>query len=64
MIGEGKAPEAVIPLDSTLTRYFAEALKQAGGNNQVVVNFYPQSMTQAEMDKAFNYINRRFGMAY
>lgn len=33
-------------------------------NNQIVVNFYPQEMTEAELDKAFTYINRRFGTAY
>ena len=65
MIGEGKSAEAVIPLDRTLTNYMSEALKQAGNtNNQVVVNFYPQQMTNAELDNAFNYINRKFGLAY
>jgi len=65
MIGEGKSAEAVIPLDRTLTKYMSEALKQAGNtNNQVVVNFYPQQMTNAELDNAFNYINRKFGLAY
>ena len=63
MIGEGKSAEAVIPLDRTLTKYMAEAMKQAGGN-PIVVNFYPQSMTEAELDNEFNYINRRFGLAY
>lgn len=64
LVGEGRSPEAVIPLDRTLTKYMAEALREAGGNREVIVNFYPQTMTPAEMDKAFNYINRRFGMAY
>ena len=64
MIGEGKSAEAVIPLDRTLTKYMAEAMKQAGGNNNITVNFYPKQMTEAELDKAFNYIDKRFGMAY
>lgn len=64
MIGEGKSPEAVIPLDRTLTRYMSEALKEAGSNNSIVVNFYPQKMTDAELENAFNYINRRFGLEY
>ncbi len=64
MIGEGKSAEAVIPLDRTLTKYLAEALKQVDNSRAVTVNFYPQKMTEAEMDKAFNYINRKFGMAY
>lgn len=63
MIGEGNSSEAVIPLDKTLTRYMAEAMKKAGGQS-IVVNFYPQEMTTAEMDKAYNYINRKFGLAY
>lgn len=64
MIGEGKSAEAVIPLDRTLTKYMAEAMKQAGGTGTVTVNFYPQHMTEAEMDRAFNYIDRKFGFAY
>ena len=63
MIGEGKSAEAVIPLDRTLTKYMAEAMRQAGGN-PITVNFYPQRMTEAELDRAFNYIDRRYGMAY
>ena len=64
MIGEGKSAEAVIPLDRTLTRYMAKAMKEAGGTRPITVNFYPQKMTDAEMDNAFNYINRKFGLAY
>lgn len=65
MIGEGKSAEAVIPLDRTLTKYMAEALKQAGGrNDSITVNFYPQKMTDAELDNAFNYINKRLGLQY
>lgn len=63
MIGEGKSAEAVIPLDRTLTKYMAEAMRQAGGN-PITVNFYPQKMTEAELDRAFNYIDRRYGLAY
>lgn len=64
MIGEGKSAEAVIPLDRTLTNYMAEAMRQAGGTGPITVNFYPQHMSEAEMDRAFNYIDRRFGLAY
>ena len=65
MIGEGKSAEAVIPLDRTLAKYMAEALKIAGGSDRnIVVNFYPQQMNEAELDRAFNYIDRRFGMSY
>lgn len=64
MIGEGKSAEAVIPLDRTLTKYMAEAMKQAGGTGHITVNFYPQQMTEVELERAFNYIDKRFGMAY
>lgn len=64
MIGEGKSAEAVIPLDRTLTKYMAEALKQAGGNNSIVVNFYPQQMTEVELERAFNFIDRKYGLLY
>ena len=63
-IGEGKSPEAVIPLDRTLTNYMAEAMKEAGGAGNISVNFYPQKMSEAELNNAFNYINRRFGLQY
>ena len=64
MVGEGKSAEAIIPLDRTLTRYMSEALKDAGASNNITINFYPQQMTEAELDTAFNYINRRFGLQY
>lgn len=64
LIGEGKAAEAVIPLDRTLTKYMAAAMKEAGGAGTINVNFYPQKMSDTELDNAFNYINRRFGLAY
>lgn len=64
LIGEGKSAEAVIPLDKTLTKYMAEALKLAGGNKNIVMNFYPQQMTEAELERAFNYVDRRFGILY
>lgn len=64
MVGEGKSAEAIIPLDRTLTRYMSEALKDAGASNNITINFYPQQMTEAELDTAFNYINRRFGLNY
>lgn len=34
------------------------------GNNNIVLNFNPQTMTEAELDRAFNYVNRRLGTAY
>lgn len=64
MVGEGKSAEAIIPLDRTLTRYMSEALKDAGASNNITINFYPQQMTEAELDNAFNYINRKFGSKY
>ena len=42
----------------------SEALRDAGASNNITINFYPQQMTEAELDTAFNYINRRFGLQY
>ena len=64
MIGEGRSAEAVIPLDRTLAKYMAEALRMVGGNKNIVMNFYPQQMTEAELERAFNYVDRRFGILY
>lgn len=64
LIGEGKSAEAVIPLDRTLTNYMAEAMKEAGGVGNITINFYPQTMSEAELENAFNYVNRRFGIEY
>lgn len=64
MIGEGRSAEAVIPLDHTLSRYMAEAMKQAGSNRTITLNFYPQKMTEAELELAFNYVDKRYGMIY
>ncbi len=32
-------------------------------NAKVAINFYPQNMTEQELNKAFNYVNRRLGLA-
>lgn len=64
MIGEGKSAEAVIPLDRTLTKYMAEAMKEAGGTRNITLNFYPQQMNEQELDRAFDYVERRFSLAY
>ena len=64
MVGEGKSAEAVIPLDKTLVNYMAEAMRMAGGERNIVVNFYPQKMTDEELDRCFNYVDRRYGMEY
>ena len=62
IIGEAGA-EAVIPLDGTLEKYLSRAMQNVGGGD-ITVNFYPKQMTNGELDRAFNYINRRFGTAY
>lgn len=64
MVGEGKSAEAVIPLDRTLTKYMAEAMKEAGGTRNITLNFYPQTMNEQELNKAFNYVEKRFSLAY
>lgn len=33
-------------------------------NTTISVNFYPQKMTDAELDNAFRYVNKKFGLAY
>ena len=33
-------------------------------NTTISVNFYPQKMTEAELDNAFRYVNKKFGLAY
>lgn len=64
MVGEGRSNEAVIPLDRRLTKYLAEGLKEAGmGSGNITLNFYPQEMNEQELEQAFNYVNRRFGLA-
>lgn len=67
MIGEGRSAEAVIPLDGTLTRYLAEAIDSIKGGTtetSIVMQFYPQQMTESELNTAFEYVNRRLGTAY
>ena len=34
------------------------------GAEGVTLNFYPQQMTEADLEMAFNYVNRRFGVQY
>ena len=36
----------------------------AGGTGTVTLQFYPQQMTEANLEMAFNYVNRRFGTQY
>ena len=35
-----------------------------GGTGTVTLQFYPQQMTEADLEMAFNYVNRRFGTQY
>jgi len=32
--------------------------------NNITVQFYPQQMNDTELEKAFNYIDKRYGMQY
>lgn len=64
MIGEGKSPEAIIPLDRTLTKYMAKAMKEVGGTRNITLNFYPQQMNEQELNRAFDYVERRFSLSY
>lgn len=57
--GFGEAgPEAILPLNKLPQLLDLDKRQQPTIN----VTFQPQSMTDNEMDKAFNYINRRFGV--
>lgn len=64
LVGEGKSAEAVIPLDRTLTKYIAAAMREAGGSRNITLNFYPQTMDEQELDRAFNYVEKKFSLAY
>ena len=46
-----------------MPKIIAESLEMANGGRNVTVNFYPQTMSESEMEKAFNYVDKRFGMA-
>lgn len=54
-VGEAGA-EVVMPLSKL------DSMLSERKGNQITVNFYPQSMSESELDNAFKYINRRFGM--
>lgn len=36
----------------------------SNATNSITVQFYPQHMTEAELDRAINYIDKRFGLLY
>jgi len=48
-------PEVIAPLDKLKDMI-------GGSGKGITVNFYPQTMSESELDNAFNYMNRRFGM--
>ena len=58
--GFGDAGPEIAIGTSTLDKYLSNANK---GGNVYNVNFYPQSMSDDELDRAFTYMNKRFGMA-
>lgn len=39
----------------------SQILKSTSNTNNITVQFYPQKMTDSEMDRAFNYIDRKYG---
>lgn len=56
--GVGEAgPEVVAPLSS-----LKEMLGLNKQENSIVLQFYPQKMTDEELDRTFEYVNHRFGM--
>lgn len=38
--------------------------KNESNINNIVLNFYPQTMTENELEKAFNYVNKKYSSAY
>lgn len=62
LVGEGKSPEAVVPLDK-LPYYIAEAMKDvhSGGNT---LNIYTQELDSDKLDQIVRYVNKEFGIAY
>lgn len=44
--------------------YMSDNINNKIANNNIVLNFYPQKMTDAEMDRAFNYVNRKYSLKY
>lgn len=44
--------------------YMSDNINNKIANNNIVLNFYPQKMTDAEMDRAFDYVNRKYSLKY
>lgn len=44
--------------------YTSEKINNRVQNNNITIQFYPQQMTEAEMDRAIKYVDRKFGRIY
>lgn len=66
LFGGGEAGrEGIVPLEGRHMYPLADAIADRLGNQRqsVVLNVYPQHLTPDELDRTFNYMNRRFGVS-
>ncbi|MBS4538219.1 hypothetical protein GOQ27_07075 [Clostridium sp. D2Q-11] len=69
ILGGGEAGgEGIVPLEGKHMFPLAEAIAKRLNNkaneviNKIILNFYPQNMNDEELERAFNYVNKRFGL--
>lgn len=48
-------------LQGSLSREIANNTSMVNNNNKITLQIYPQHLTEAELDRTFNYLDRRFG---
>lgn len=51
-------------LQGSLSREITNNTSTVNNTNKVILQIYPQHLTEAELDRTFNYINKKFGSAY
>lgn len=48
-------------LQGSLSREIANSTSTINNNNKITLQIYPQHLTEGELDRTFNYLDRRFG---
>lgn len=48
-------------LQGSLSRKIANNTSMVNNNNKITLQIYPQHLTEAELDRAFDYLDRKFG---
>ena len=48
-------------LQAGLSREIANNTSTVNNNNKIILQIYPQHLTETELDRTFNYLDRRFG---